>query len=183
MSDDEDPVSSVGGSNGASWNKHRLDFISIGFDVSADAFQGKGLCESVSAKYVTRVEHSGLTLHWRNLALLDHREDASNVFANHPIGLHFVNTAVHVRPEVAVIFRASSLPGVTERLARKSASEHVDSSAPLGEVGLCDVFITFALREPIFEHLAPERIYLAVEEVLPPEHGGGDLGAAYPAEY
>ena len=163
MSDDEDPISSVGGSNGASWNKYRLDFISIGFDVSADAFQGKGLCESVSAKYVTLVEHSGLTLHWRNLALLDHREDASNVFANHPIGLHFVNTPVHVRPEVAVILRASSLPGITERLARKSASEHVDSSAPLGEICFGDVVITFRIRIPIVEHFFPEGVYFAVE--------------------
>jgi hypothetical protein len=58
-----------------------------------------------------------------NVALLNHREDSSNVLTNEPIGLDFVNAAVHVRPEVAVIALASSLPGDTERLARKAASE------------------------------------------------------------
>jgi hypothetical protein len=75
--------------------------------------------------------------------LLDHREDSSNVFSNDPIGLDLVNTAEHVRPEVAVILRASSLPGITERLAGKAAGEYIDSASPLGEVGCGDVFITF----------------------------------------
>ena len=77
--------------------------------------------------------------------MLDHREDASNVLANNPIGSHLVNAAVHERPEVAVIFRAFSLPGITERLAGKTACEDVDTPPPLAEIGCCDVFITFCV--------------------------------------
>jgi hypothetical protein len=65
-----------------------------------------------------------------NVALLNHREDSSNVFTNEPIGLDFVNAAVHVRPEVAVIFRASALPGKTKGLARKASCEYVDFASP-----------------------------------------------------
>ena len=54
--DDEDAVSSMGGSNGTSWNKHRLDFVSVTLKVVADALQGKGLDESVSSYSVALVE-------------------------------------------------------------------------------------------------------------------------------
>ena len=124
VSDDEHPVSSVWGSDGTSWYKHRLDCISVTFEVVADAFKGKGLSQSVSLNRVSLSEQSERVLHVRNLALLDHREDASNVLSHDPIGLDFVDNTEHVRPEVAVICRASSLPGITERLARKAASEH-----------------------------------------------------------
>jgi hypothetical protein len=71
-----------------------------------------------------------LVRHWRYLALLDHRCDSSNIFSHDPIGLHLVNAAEHVRPEIAVILRASSLPGITEGLARESSRENGDPSAP-----------------------------------------------------
>lgn len=54
--DDEDAVSSVGGSNGTSWNKHRLDFVSVTLKVVADALQGKGLDKSVSSYSLALVE-------------------------------------------------------------------------------------------------------------------------------
>ena len=157
MSDDEHPVPSVGGSDTASWNKHRLDGISVTFKVVADALKGKGFSQLVSSNTVERVEKSWRTCHLRYLALLDHREDSSNVLSNNPIGSDLVNAAEHVRPEVAVILRAASLPGITEWLTRKSASENVDSSSPLGEVCCGDVFITFTVWVPIIEHSPPER--------------------------
>lgn len=174
----------MGGSDTASWNKDRLDGISVTFKVVADAFKGKGLAQSVlSSNSVALVEKSGRTCHLRYLALLDHREDASNVFSNNPSGSDLVNAAEHVRPEVAVIRLAASLPGITEGLTRKSSSENVDSSAPFCEVCCGDVFIRFCVWVPIVEHGTPEGVYLAVEEVLPLEHGCRHLGAAYAAEY
>ena len=182
MPDDKDSVTSVGGSDGTSWNKHRLDFVSVTFKVVADALQGKGLAESVSRNSVDLVEKTSLTLHWRYLALLDHREDASNILSNDPRGLYLINAAEHVRPEVAVIFRASSLPGITERLTRESSREDVDSPLPFAEIGLCDVFIAFRIWVPIVQYGLPEGVDLAVEDVLPPEHRGGYLGASDAAE-
>jgi hypothetical protein len=140
----------VGGSDGTSRNKHRLDGISVTFKVCADALQGKGLSQLIlSSNVVNLCEKRGWTCHLRNLALLDHREDASNVFSHNPSGLDFIDGAIHARPEVAVILRASSPPGITEWLARKSASEYVNSSSPLGEVCSCDVVITFCIWVPI----------------------------------
>jgi hypothetical protein len=133
----------VRGSNTASWNKYRLDGISVGFEVAADSFKGEGASLLVSLNIVSLCEKRGRTCHLRYLALLDHREDSSNVFSNDPIGSDFVNAAEHVRPEIAVIFRASSLPGITKRLARKSSCEDVDLSSPLCKVCFGDVFITF----------------------------------------
>jgi hypothetical protein len=121
----------VGGSDTASWNKDRLDGISVTFKVVADSLKGKGFSELVSSNGVTLVEKSCLTCHRRYLALLDHREDASNVFSNNPIGSDFVNAAEHVRPEIAVICRAASLPGITERLAREPSCEDVDPAPPI----------------------------------------------------
>ena len=60
---------------------------------------------------------------------------------------------------------------------------NAQTSAPLCEVGCCDVFITFTVWVPIVEHLAPERVNLAMEQVLPAQHGRCDLGATYSAEY
>jgi hypothetical protein len=42
---------------------------------------------------------------------------SSNIFANKPTGSDFLKDSLNFRPEVAVIFRASSLPGVGKRLA------------------------------------------------------------------
>jgi hypothetical protein len=57
MTHDEHSVSSVRCSNGASWNKYRLDFISMTFKVVADSFKGKGLSQlELSSNIVSRVE-------------------------------------------------------------------------------------------------------------------------------
>lgn len=56
MGDDEDPVAPVGSSDSRSRNKHRLDGISETLNVSADSFNGEGLVEFVSVKFVTLLE-------------------------------------------------------------------------------------------------------------------------------
>lgn len=56
VTDDEHSVSSVGGSDAASWNKYRLHGISVTFKVVADSLKGKGLSEFVSSNVVTLVE-------------------------------------------------------------------------------------------------------------------------------
>jgi hypothetical protein len=106
-------------------------------------FDGEGLSVFVSTKGVFFVKESCLVCHFKNLAGLNHREDSTNIFSNDPSGSDLLNAAEHVRPEPAVIFRASSLPGITERLAGKSASENVDSSSPFAKICFRDVFITF----------------------------------------
>lgn len=149
MSDDEDSVSFVRCSNTASWNKNRLDIVTVGFEVTADSFKSEGASVFVSVNGIVFIEESWRILHWSNLALLDHREDSTNVFSNDPIGLDLVNALKHVRPEIAVIVRASTLPGVGERLAGESAREDVDLASPFGEIGCCDVVITFCVWVPI----------------------------------
>jgi hypothetical protein len=54
-----------------------------------------------------------------------HSDDSRNVLANDPSGSDFCNNAAHLRPEMTVIFRASSLPGVTEGLAREPSANKV----------------------------------------------------------
>jgi hypothetical protein len=67
-----------------------------------------------------------------------HADDSNNIFSNNPTGLCFLNDAQHFRPEVTVIFLASSLPGVTERLAGEAPGKQSCSSES-GAVELEDV--------------------------------------------
>lgn len=57
-----------------------------------------------------------------------HRDVASNVLSQNDTGSRRVNNAAHLRPDVTVICRASSLPGNTERLAGVSSSNKVNWS-------------------------------------------------------
>src|SRR5262245_52058994 len=52
-----------------------------------------------------------------------HVDDSSNVLTKHPSGSGFRYNSEHFRPEVAVIFRASSLPGLGKWLARKPSGK------------------------------------------------------------
>jgi hypothetical protein len=67
-----------------------------------------------------------------------HRDDSSNVLTNDPSGLGFPNNSQHFRPDRSVICLAESLPGDTERLARKSTCEQIDSGV-VGSVEAEDV--------------------------------------------
>jgi hypothetical protein len=53
---------------------------------------------------------------------------SSNIFTNKPTGSDLLKDSHNFRPEMAVIFRASSLPGVTERLAWVSGGNNVNCS-------------------------------------------------------
>jgi len=57
-----------------------------------------------------------------------HVDDSSNIFANNPSRLDFLNNSEHLWPEVTVILTASALPGHTERLARESTGNNVNCS-------------------------------------------------------
>lgn len=57
-----------------------------------------------------------------------HADVTSNIFSKHPAGSCGLNNSAHFWPEVASIFFASSFPGSTERLARVSAGNKVNSS-------------------------------------------------------
>ena len=52
-----------------------------------------------------------------------HSDDSSNIFSKDPSWLQLRNNSQHFRPEMAVIDRASLLPGSTERLARETPGE------------------------------------------------------------
>src|SRR5690606_12392125 len=53
---------------------------------------------------------------------------SSNIFSKYPSGPEFPHESKHFRPEIAVILRASSLPGNTERLAGVSSANKVNCS-------------------------------------------------------
>jgi hypothetical protein len=61
-----------------------------------------------------------------------HVDVSSNIFSNDPRGPDGSHEPMHFRPEMAVIFRASSLPGVGERLAGVSACDNIDNWAVSG---------------------------------------------------
>jgi len=63
------------------------------------------------------------TLQVRKHFVETHRDEANNVLTKHPTRSGFRYDACHFSPEVAVILLASSLPGVTVRLARETAGK------------------------------------------------------------
>jgi hypothetical protein len=123
-----------------------------------------------------------LISHLKSLTLLDHRCDSNNILTNNPSRSDLLYCSKHLRPEVAVIIRASSVSGMTERLTRESSRENIDAAAPFLEVCLCDVFIRFGIWEPVVEDCAAEWVYLTMKEILPPEHGRSNLATTDSAE-
>ena len=55
-------------------------------------------------------------------------DDSSNVLTNDPSGPDLLYNSKHLRPEITVIFPASSLPGNRERLAREPSGNKVNCS-------------------------------------------------------
>ena len=82
-----DAVPAVGCSDGTSRNNKRLDGVSFTLKTLADGFDGVFLSEEYSFS-VSLSEQSGFASHRNLTAGLNHREDASNVFANDPTGLY-----------------------------------------------------------------------------------------------
>jgi len=85
-----------------------------------------------------------------------HRDDSSNVLSKDETGSRFTNNAAHLRPEMAVVLRASSEAGVGKRLAGKPASKQVNSvevtSVEVSYVGYKDgwAVTSFRLEHPPF---------------------------------
>lgn len=79
----------MGSPTSRSRNKNRLDFVSDGFEVFADAFDGEGLSEFVSVKVVVLAEQSCFTSHFSENPSFDHSGDSSNVLTNDPSGPDF----------------------------------------------------------------------------------------------
>jgi hypothetical protein len=67
-----------------------------------------------------------------------HADDSTNILSKHPSGPGLFDNSKHLRPEVAVIFFALSLPGVTERLAGEASGKQSCSSES-GSVKVSDV--------------------------------------------
>jgi len=70
-----------------------------------------------------RLHFVAFTFQVRNTIVESHVDKTSDVLSNDITGLAFGNNPKHFRPEVTVIFLASSLPGAGERLTRKSTCE------------------------------------------------------------
>lgn len=172
----------MGSSDSRSWNKHRLDGISDFLKVSADSFDGKGSSVSVSVNSIHLSEKSPLPTHWSEYPGFDHSGDSSNIFTNEPSGPDFVDNAESLRPEVTLILSPPSFSCVGKRLAGEPCGEDVDFPAPLTEVCLCDVFITFTFGEPVVQHSAPEGVDLAMKGVAPAHHFRSHLRPADAAE-
>jgi hypothetical protein len=141
-----DPVSSVGCSDGTSWYNNRLDFVSFGFEVLADALKGEPAFLSIK---VVRLEKVGRATHVSRLAGLHHRCDSSNIFTNDPSGVNLSDCPMHLLPEVAVVFLSLSSTCEAERLAGEASCENIDFAPPFCKVGFCNVFITLCVWKPI----------------------------------
>lgn len=85
-------------------NKHRLDGISETLKIRADALDGEALAQSVSVNSVHLSEKRPFASQVSEYPSFHHSGEASNIFANDPARLDFVNSSQHLRPEVALVF-------------------------------------------------------------------------------
>lgn len=136
------------GTNGTSWNKNRLALVPKCFHLRTDCFENHAFVES---------------------------KKPTHVFSDDPCGLYLPYNSKHLRPEVAVIFRSSSFPGMGKRLAGKAAREDVDLSTPRVSVELFDVSIEGCGREMMTEDFLAEGIDFALHHVLPAHPLGGEI--------
>jgi hypothetical protein len=75
-------------------------------------------------------------------------DEPRHILTKEPSGPECVEAADHFRPEVTLIIRASSLPGLTERLTGKSAAHKVNCW-DVSPVNPADVGVT-RNRRPVF---------------------------------
>ena len=124
-----------------------MDGISFTLKISRD-----GLHDVLLPLAVYRLslsEKRGLISHVSLLTGLYHREDATNVLTNNPIGPDLVNGTEHVRPEVTAVLRALSPAGNGKGLAWETSCEDVDPSPSSPKIRSCNIRITFCMAEPI----------------------------------
>ncbi len=100
--------------------------------------------------------NSGAYVHSKCTRWECHAGDSSNILTNDPSGPAFLHSTEHVRPEVTVILRASSLPSMTERLAWESTGEYIDPSSVSNKVCCCDIVQFVCVWKMVSEHLLRE---------------------------
>jgi hypothetical protein len=89
-----------------------------------------------------------------------HSDEVANVLTTDPIGLRRSDKSQHLRPEMAVICRATLPPRRTEGLTRETPGKEIRR----GRVDKgSDVAMNGHLREVLAQHLLAVRINLAVE--------------------
>lgn len=96
MGHNPDSVSSVWGSDTASWNNKRLNFVVLAFQRKTDTLELHSVVE---------------------------RQDASRVLKQDPFVVTTFNNGKSLRPEPAVICRAKSLSGHACGLTRDASGE------------------------------------------------------------
>ena len=103
----------------------------------------------------------------------------TNVLSHNVAGSARVNNARNLRPEVAVIRRASALPGDAERLAGVSGCEEVDSAAKRPGVEGAEVIVLGGVGPVPGEDGAAEGVDLdKAGRVVGPDPGGREGEAA-----
>ena len=104
---------------------------------------------------------------------------ASDIFANDPSRPYVFNKGSHDRPEIAVIFRASLLPGSGPRLAREPTADEVNSSKSICVDGF-DVVIDRHVGPVLLQNGLAERLSLA--EGHCPKRSGSFESEAEPSD-
>jgi hypothetical protein len=117
----------------------------------------------------------------RKTAVELHVDEPSNVLANDPSGSDRRNDSSHFRPEITVICRASSLPGMAEGLAGESTDDNVSKSG--WEAKGADVVMDRHPGEILSQHLAGPWInFTELDRAEPAGHPQAQAEAAYATE-
>lgn len=115
MRDDPDPVPSVRCVDGDSRNNKRLNGVTFTFQVSAHLLENHASVPS---------------------------NETANVLTNDPARMKFSYDSKHLRPEIAIILRASSSSGLGKRLAGEAACEEIDAFTTVPSLGYLFPFAT-----------------------------------------
>jgi hypothetical protein len=160
-----DPVSPVRRRDGTSWNNKRLDRVTDRTEILTDTFEKQLLLVNTHRRVVDTVRRATTcsALHSNRTAPFDHRNEPSNVFTNDPSGPVSVDSGKHRRPEIAVILRASSLPGHGEGLTGEPPNDNVNWSDMRQ---LPYIFVDRHIRPVAGQNTASERIGLAERDGL-----------------
>jgi len=97
-----------------------------------------------------------LSLQVRKHVVEAHADVPSNVFSNDPSGPEFSHEPIKFRPEVAVIFLASALPGSRKWLAWVSAANNVNCSVNVFSCQFAHVRELRYIRPVFLEYLSRE---------------------------
>lgn len=109
--------------------------------------------------YIKRLDGVTFTFQVRYAPVELHADEASNVFTNDPSGPASFDNTKHLRPEVAVVFLALSLPGIAEGLTRKTSGDKVNWS-DRNWIKRPDVFMDNCVRPMLFKYRTAVRVYL-----------------------